>query len=72
MVSQLSRSADGRQEMSLSQLADSDEIGRDADVVACINDDQDLDVIKNRSGPTGLVPLHFDGPTFHFRSGRID
>lgn len=66
VISQLSREADGKQVISLSQLADSDEIGRDADLVACINDDQDLDVVKNRSGPGGLIPLNFDGPTFKF------
>jgi replicative DNA helicase len=71
VISQLGRSADGKQEMSLSQLADSDEIGRDADVVACINEDQDLDVVKNRSGPTGLIPLDFDGPTFQFRQASV-
>jgi replicative DNA helicase len=26
-----------------------------------------LGVLKNRHGPTGLVPLHFDGPTMEFR-----
>ena len=71
VVSQLGRSADGKQQMSLSQLADSDEIGRDADAVLCINDDQDLDVVKNRSGPTGLVPLHFTGDTFKFLPGEF-
>ena len=72
VVSQLGCTADGRQEISLSDLADSDEIGRDADVVACLNDDQNLHVIKNRSGGTALIPLHFDGPTFTFTQGQID
>ena len=31
-----------------------------------------LDVQKNRHGPTGMVPLEFDGPTMCFRSVKAD
>ncbi len=66
LISQLNREGDGKVNMSLNHLSDSDEIGRDADVVICLNDEQDIDVIKNRSGATGRIPMHFDGPTFKF------
>lgn len=72
LISQLNRDGDGKSNMSLNMLSDSDEIGRDADCVMCLNDEQDLDVIKNRSGATGFIPLDFDGPTFTFREGKYD
>jgi replicative DNA helicase len=72
LISQLNRDGDGKSNMSLNMLSDSDEIGRDADCVMCLNDDQDLDVIKNRSGATGFIPLDFDGPHFRFTEGRYE
>ena len=72
LISQLNRDGDGKSNMSLNMLSDSDEIGRDADCVMCLNNEQDLDVIKNRSGATGFIPMDFDGPTFTFREGKYD
>ena len=31
-----------------------------------------IHVQKNRHGPTGLVPLEFDGPTMEFRNAGAD
>jgi replicative DNA helicase len=72
LISQLNRDGDGKTNMSLNMLSDSDEIGRDADCVMCLNSERDLDVIKNRSGATGFIPLDFDGPHFRFTEGRYE
>lgn len=67
VISQLNRDADGKQ-ATLSNLADSDEIGRDADVVLTIGMDQDtIDVIKNRGGRIGQIPVRFIGENFRFQ-----
>jgi replicative DNA helicase len=80
VLSQLNRQVEGRKEKVpvLSDLRDSGAIEQDADLVAMISRNTDvsagedgskaeLHVLKNRHGATGVISLHFHGPTTKFR-----
>lgn len=56
----------------LSDLRESGELEHDADVVlllhrAMLETEAECIVAKNREGSPGIVRLHFDGPSLHFR-----
>lgn len=58
----------------MSDLSDSGQIERDADVIALLHRDKDsnsavLNIAKNRDGECGLCYLHFRGPFCKFENG---
>lgn len=74
---QLNREGEGKKKPTLSNLAESDSVGRDADVVLALNEHEetndtrldalDLIVAKNRQGAVGAkIPLHFHGARYTF------
>lgn len=74
---QLNREGEGKTKPTLSNLAESDSVGRDADVVLALNEHKetendkleslDLIVAKNRQGAVGAkIPLHYYGARFTF------
>ena len=80
---QLNREAEKSPRPGLAHLRESGSIEQDADVVMFLHRAKDangqympeteLIVAKNRDGETGMVPLHFSGPTNQFAAkSRID
>lgn len=74
---QLNREGEGKKKPTLSNLAESDSVGRDADVVLALNEheetnNEELDALeliiaKNRQGAVGAkIPLHFHGARYTF------
>lgn len=74
---QLNREGEGKKKPTLSNLAESDSVGRDADVVLALNeheetnekglDSLELIIAKNRQGAVGdKIPLHFLGARYTF------
>ena len=74
---QLNREGEGKSKPKLSNLAESDSVGRDADVVLALNEHKETDneklesldliVAKNRQGAVGAkIPLHYYGARFTF------
>jgi replicative DNA helicase len=74
---QLNREGEGKKKPTLSNLAESDSVGRDADVVLALNEHEetklkgldalDLIIAKNRQGAVGAkIPLHFLGARYTF------
>lgn len=74
---QLNREGEGKKKPTLANLAESDSVGRDADVVLALNEHEetnneqldalDLIVAKNRQGAVGAkIPLHFHGARYTF------
>lgn len=74
---QLNREGEGKKKPTLSNLAESDSVGRDADVVLALNEHEetndtrldalDLIVAKNRQGAVGAkIPLQFHGARYTF------
>lgn len=74
---QLNREGEGKKKPTLANLAESDSVGRDADVVLALNEHEetndarldalDLIIAKNRQGAVGAkIPLHFHGARYTF------
>ena len=74
---QLNREGEGKKKPTLSNLAESDSVGRDADVVLALNEHEKTDkkgldsleliIAKNRQGAVGQrIPLHFHGARYTF------
>lgn len=82
-LAQFNRAVESREgnKPRLSDLRESGSLEQDADIVMAIHRDtnpttQKLDdtgkseliVLKHRAGPTGIIPMHFDGPTQRFNA----